>query len=114
MRKLTGRQMGDLFLVKNGVGKTLTWARAVDAGGRGVDITHGCGGTEEGEMIEKFAMSKHESKRLFASSWEDEQGKTHLDLTRVEAKLRMFAGLPLPGTGGDGRGDGRKRGIEGP
>lgn len=100
MERLTGKQIGDLFLVKSGVGVVLTWARVVDAEGRGADITHGF---EEGEMatkLEDFVRDKHSSKRLLAVSWEDETGKTHLDLVRITAKLREVSGLPLPTVGG--------------
>lgn len=118
MGYLTGRQLGDLFLVKSGTGSILTWARILDAGGRGVNVTHGLCDEPLAVLLEKFAVDKHESKRLFAPSWEDEGGKTHLDLARVDAKLRIVAGLPLPaaarpsmefGKGLDGGGAGNRR-----
>lgn len=96
MHNLTGRQLGDLFLVKSGVWAVIGWARATDAGGRGVDVSHGFGEGEMATKLENFAAAKHESKRLFAVTWDDEQGKPQLDRVRLEAKLRAFAGLPLP------------------
>ncbi len=96
MRKLTSSQLGDLFIVKNGVGAPLTWARITDAGGRGVEVSHGFEQGEMAEKLEKFASDRHQNKRLFAMSWDDERGVPHIDRTRVEAKLRLFAGLNAP------------------
>lgn len=90
---LTPRQLGDLFLVKNGVGAVVSWMRAKIGGGGSVVIEHGAGKGEVGRAIEEFAQKKHDRRRLFAVSWEDETGATRVDTRRVDDRLRSFAGL---------------------
>lgn len=109
MRELTSSRGGDIFLVKNGVGVVLTWVRVVAGGGKGLDITHGFSERERADTLKRFAQERHSTNRLLALSWEDHQGKLHLDRVRVEARIRQVVGLPLPKSGG-GRVGGEVRG----
>jgi len=93
--RLIPYSLGDLFLVKGVGGEALTWAKIIEAGGRGVDLKHGFVDTDLSQKLENLVSEMHSRKRIFAATWEDDSGGIHVDDRRVDAKLRGIVGLPL-------------------